>query len=172
MQQQLWQWGNMQRKLRLSAEVMLKPLHAKLLMGSATWSPCGQWVALEQLEPCSQLVVWDTVDNVAQEFTTLPNGCFLKVAWLPASAWLLYIKTHMTKHRFSKQSMFCHNMASGEEQKLLNKPHSYWQGKPVPVIAPPGHVLAYVLRARVVLLHCPAWGATKPSPELHVVNQK
>ena len=146
-QQQLW--GNMQRKLREGGEVMLRPLKANVLMRSATWSPCGQWVALEQMLPCSRLVVWDTESNFAQESPTLPHGCVLKVAWLPARAWLLYIEAHTIMYRYRRQSIFCHNLASGGKQNLLNMPHCL--GHRSPVIAPSGHLMAYVHIAYVVL---------------------
>ena len=154
-QQLLRQQAALLRKLQEGARVVLKPIHGKSVMKSAMWSPCGRWVALQQVQPQSHLIIWDTQSNSSQEIMTLPQGHFLKIAWLPGTSWLLYVKTHNDVHEFTHQSIWCHDMASGEVRDLLDRPHRHWHGRHVPAVASTGHVMAYVHRVCIVLLELP-----------------
>lgn len=164
MQQQLRQLGGLLRKLREGGEVKLKPLDAMLKLGPAKWSPCGRWVAQEQIDP-SQLIVWDSQTNSTLKLDIMPDGSFLDFSWLPASAWLVYSKVSPLLYRpgqcqdFRKQSIFSHNMASGEQWDLVDRPYRQCNGTHMichkPTIAPSGHVMAYVHSVCVVLLELP-----------------
>lgn len=155
MRQELQQLGNLRRKMREAREVMIKPLDARSIKGVfAKWSSSGRWVALEQVDHPSHLMVWDTQTDTSQELGVMPHGDFMTFSWLPASAWLVYVKTllYTTKQDFKKPSMFCHNMASEGRWELLDKPHRCCDGSYTPAVAPSGHVVAYVHSVCSVLL--------------------
>ena len=56
------------------------------------WSPCGGWVAMQQWP--STLVICDMDSDTAQQINELPEGFYLKMAWQPATCWLLWVKAH------------------------------------------------------------------------------
>lgn len=121
-QQKLQQLGSLLRNMRGGGEVLLKPLDANAIKGAyAKWSSCGRWVALEQVANPNHLIVWDTRTNTSQKVGIMPRDSFSTFSWLPASAWLVYVKTSLftrPSKDFSKQSIFCQDMASGERWEL------------------------------------------------------
>ncbi|KAK9839069.1 hypothetical protein WJX74_008724 [Apatococcus lobatus] len=154
-QQKLRHTAMLLHKMQQPGQVVRKPVQAQSLGASVSWSSCGRWVAADQSQPQSHLTIWDTLSNTYQEIEILPHGRFLTLTWLPASTWLLYVKAHTCGHEFTKQSIFCQRMQSGEKRELLDRPHRHWRGQHVPAIASTGHVMAYVHSVCVVLLELP-----------------
>ena len=92
-----------------------------------TWSPCGTWIVMQQYQPSkdSRLIIWNTVTGATQDMVEFCQGHFLKVAWLPASPWLLWVKSHDQEREFTYQSIYCLNVATGERHERLNRPYRH-----------------------------------------------
>ncbi len=124
------------------------------------WSPCGTWVAMQQHQPGggSSLVIWNTGSGVVQEVNELPRGKFLKAAWLPASSWLLWVKTKDGSRQLTQQNVFCLNLATDERHELVEQPDQLWghRGPKLhPIVTASGNMMAYVHGVCVVLRTLP-----------------